>query len=154
MNAPGASGPPANRMVVAVLSLIGIFVAAYLTAHHLGWVGSLRCGAGFDCAAVQSSPYATVGPVPVALIGLAGYLALFVLALAGLRPGLWRSQVIGGLLFGGAAFGFLYAVYLTYLEAAVIHAWCQWCLISAVVITLVFIATLPEWRRIRKGVSP
>ncbi|HZD03987.1 MAG TPA: hypothetical protein VE173_03690, partial [Longimicrobiales bacterium] len=51
--------PPTNRMVVAVLSLVGFFVALYLFVHYVGWVGSLVCGIG-DCAAVQASPYSRV----------------------------------------------------------------------------------------------
>ena len=55
--------PPMHRMAVAVLSLIGFFVAAYLFAHNAGLLGEIVCGVG-DCATVQSSEYATVGPIP------------------------------------------------------------------------------------------
>lgn len=145
-----ATEAPLNRMLVAVLSLVGLFVAFYLLAHHLGWVGTLVCGVG-DCATVQASRYATVGPIPVAGIGFAGYAILLGLALAGLQPGRRDSAWIGGLLLAGATFGVAYAAYLTYLEAAVIHAWCQWCVISAIVITLIFLATLPEAGRLRRS---
>ena len=142
--------PPRNRMAVAVLSLIGAFVAFYLLASNLGWTPPVPCGSG-DCATVQSSKYAKVGPVPVSGIGLGGYVALLALALAGLWNRLSRSRLIPLLLFGGALFGVLYSAYLTYLEAAVIGAWCRYCVASAIIITVVFMATIPEVKRIRAG---
>ena len=135
-------------MAIAVLSLAGAFLAFYLVANNLGWVPPVPCGTG-DCGVVQASRYAWVGPVPVSAIGLAGYLGLFVLSLAGLQESMARSRVIALLLFGGALAGVLYSGYLTYLEAAVIRAWCRYCVASAVLITVVFAATIPEVRRIR-----
>ena len=139
-----------NRMVVAVLSLVGVFLAFYLVANNLGWVPRIPCGTG-DCGVVQSSSHAWVGPVPVSAIGLGGYLALFVLALMGLRESMASSRLIALLLFGGALAGVLYSGYLTYLEAAVIKAWCRYCVASAILITLVFLATIPEAGRIRRA---
>jgi hypothetical protein len=56
-------------------------------------------------------------------------------------------------LAGGATIGLLFSAYLTYLEAFVIHAWCRWCIASAVLAVLIFIFTLPEFRRLRSRVS-
>ncbi len=138
--------PPTNRMLIAVVSLVGLFIALYLTAHALGWTGPLVCGIG-ECETVQASKWAKVGSVPVALIGLLGYLALLVLAVLGIQPG-WRgSRAIGGLLLAGATFGFAFSAWLTYLEAFVIHAWCQWCVSSAILMTVIFVASLPELGR-------
>ncbi len=144
-----AGAPPVNRMVIATLSLIGFFIAAYLFAHNAGWTGPIVCGVG-DCATVQSSEYASVGPVPVSAIGLAGYVALLVLSFLGIQPGREDSPVIGGLLLTGATVGAAFSAYLTYLEAAVIHAWCQWCVVSAIVMALIFFASLPEAKRMRR----
>lgn len=151
--APAASSPspPRNRMVVAVLSLVGLFIALYLLAHSLGWTGSLICGIG-ECATVQSSAWAWVGPIPVSGIGVAGYAVLLGLALVGLRPGLRRSRTVGLLLLAGSGAGVAFSAWLTYLEAFVIRAWCQWCVVSAILITLIFLATLPELRR--RGATP
>lgn len=140
-------------MVVAVLSLIGAFVAFYLLAANLGWTPPVPCGTG-DCGTVQSSKYAQVGPVPVSGIGLAGYLALLALSLAGLRERMASSRAIPFLLLAGSLFGFLFSAYLTYLEAAVIEAWCRYCVASAIIITIVFAAALPELKRIRGGSGP
>jgi len=146
---PGAAaGPPLNRMLVSVLSLIGFFVALYLWAHNSGLTGPIVCGVG-DCATVQSSPYARIGGVPVSAIGVAGYTALFALSMAGLRPGRRESKTIAALLLAGAFTGTAFSAYLTYLEAAVIRAWCQYCVASAIIITLIFLTTLPEIGRLR-----
>lgn len=144
----GPAPPPTNRMAVALLSLGGFFVALYLLAYNTGLTGLVVCGVG-SCETVQASQYAKIGPVPVSAIGAAGYAVLFTLALVGIQPGRRESPVIGGLLLAGAAAGTAYSGYLTYLEAAVIHAWCQWCVISAVLVTLTFLAALPELRRLR-----
>jgi uncharacterized membrane protein len=141
-------GPPKSRMAVSILSLVGFFDALYLWAHNLGLAGPIVCGVG-DCETVQSSIYAKIGAVPVSGIGVVGYLALFVLALRGVQPLHRDSRLIGGLLLVGATIGVAFSGYLTYLEARVIHAWCQYCVGSAIVMTLIFVATLAEIPRLK-----
>lgn len=135
-------------MIAAVLSLIGVFLAFYLVASNLGWTPPIPCGSG-ACGLVQSSKYAWIGPVPVSAVGLAGYLALFALSIAGLQRSLSGSRAIAFLLFAGAVLGVLFSAYLTYLEAMVIQAWCRYCVASAILITVIFLTTLPEVKRIR-----
>ena len=142
---PPLRPPPRNRMVVAVLSLMGLFVALYLLAHSIGLI-PLICGVG-SCETVQSSPWAKVGQVPVPLIGVAGYVSLLVLAILGIQPSRKDSWGIGLLMLGLATGGMAYSAFLTYLEAAVIHAWCVWCVTSTALMTLIFLASLPELRR-------
>jgi len=137
-------------MVVAVLALGGFFVALYLFAHNLGLGGPIVCGVG-DCATVQSSQYATLGPIPVSFIGVLGYVVLLALAFVGLHPNHRESCMIGGLLLAGSLAGGLFSAYLTYLEAFVIEAWCQYCVISAIIIMLIFVASIPEVARLRAG---
>jgi uncharacterized membrane protein len=147
MSAPPA--PATNRMAIAVMALVGLFIALYLLAHALGWTGSLLCGLG-DCERVQQSRYSSIGAFPMAGIGVAGYIALLVVSLLGLQPGHRESRAVGTLLLIGGTVGFGFSLYLTYLEGAVIHAWCQWCVASAVLMTLIFLASLPETRRLRR----
>ena len=138
--------PPRNRMALAILALLGLLVALYMLAYALGFTGSVICGVG-NCEAVQSSPYARIGSFPVAGFGTLGYLTLLILSFLGLQPGSRGSRLIpAGLFFGGIA-GVGVSAYLTYLEAFVIHAWCQWCVASAIIMVLAFIASLPELRR-------
>jgi len=147
-----ASPPPMNRMVIAVLAMIGLFVALYLMAHNMGLTGPIVCGVG-DCGTVQSSVYAKVGPIPVSAIGVAGYLILLCLAYLGVQPIQRESPLIGAFLFGGSLGGVTFSAYLTYLEAFVIEAWCQYCVISAVVMLLIFLASLPEVPRFIRRAS-
>jgi uncharacterized membrane protein len=147
---PTSESPPRNRMVIAVLSLVGFFVAFYLLAHSLGWTGPLVCGIG-ECSTVQSSPYAWVGPLPVSAIGLAGYVLYLALSVLGIQPGWRSSKTVAVLLLASSTVGFVFSAYLTYLEAAVIHAWCQWCVISAILVTVIFLASLVEVGRLRKA---
>lgn len=139
--------PPRNRMFVAVLSLVGLLISLYMLAYALGLMGTIACGLG-DCERVQSSPYSHVGPVPVAAFGVLGYLALVVVSLKGLQPSSRGSRMIPLTLLAGGVMGVAFSAYLTYLEAFVIHAWCQWCVGSAILMVLAFLASLPELRRL------
>lgn len=128
-------------MAVAVLSLLGLLVSVYLWLWKLGFMGPMVCVSG-GCETVQMSEYAMLFGQPVALYGVLGFAALFVTSLVGLRP-TWLDRreptlVLLGLSFVGLAF----AAYLSYLEAAKIHAWCQWCVTCAVLILASFVAAL------------
>ena len=145
-----ASSTPVNRMAIALLALIGLLVSLYMSAYTLGIISSIMCGTG-GCERVQNSPWAEFLGMPVPFIGLVGYGALFLLALLGLQPPFGDDRRLPALILAGATVGLLFSAYLTYLEAAVIQAWCRWCIVSAVLATLVFLAALPELRRLRKS---
>jgi uncharacterized membrane protein len=133
-------------MVVAILALLGLLVALYMSAYAAGLTGPVLCNVG-NCEAVQSSPYSRLAGIPVAYFGVAGYLILLVVSLLGLQPGSQGSRWIPQALLGGGFLGVAFSAYLTYLEAYVIHAWCQWCVSSAVIMVLVFLASIPELKR-------
>lgn len=136
---------PRARMAIAVLSLIGLIVAGYLSLHRMGYIGSLQCAIG-GCEVVQSSRYAVFLGIPVAYLGLVAYAGLLVVSLLGVQPGRERARWISLALLAGSAVGVLFSAYLTYLEAFVIHAWCQWCVISAVIVTVIFVISVIEAR--------
>lgn len=140
--------PPLNRMILSILALPGLFVGLYMWAYAAGLTGPVLCSVG-DCEAVQSSEFSRIVGIPVAAFGVVGYLALLVVALMGLQPGFQGSRVIPALLLGGGVVGVVFSGYLTYLEAYVIHAWCQWCVSSAIIMVLAFLASLPEVKRMR-----
>ncbi len=144
--------PPLNRMVMAVLALIGVLISIYMLMYHLGLLGSIMCGTG-GCETVQNSPWASFLGVPVPLLGLLGYGALLAAALLGLRPGLVGDRRVAGVLVAGAVIGVGFSIYLTYLEMYVIHAWCRWCIASAVLAGLLFLAAIPEFTRLRGSAS-
>jgi uncharacterized membrane protein len=145
------NSPPLNRMVVATLALIGVFVSIYMLLYKLGAFGTIACGASSDCAVVQASPYAYFLGIPVAAWGVVGYLAIFGLALAGTRPGFGTDRRIAAGILALTGGAFLFSLYLSFLEEFVIGAWCRWCIASALLATLAFLFTLPEIRRIRRG---
>jgi uncharacterized membrane protein len=124
---------------VAVLALAGIAVAGYLTYVHYEGLSPV-CTTG-GCERVQASSYSEIGPIPVALLGLIGYVAI----LASLAI---RGDVGRALTFMLALTGFAFSVYLTYLELFVIDAICQWCVASAVVMTALLAAATVRLTRI------
>lgn len=138
-----------NRMVVAAVALVGVFVAAYLLLYNLGAVGSIVCGVGGGCETVQSSEYAYFLGVPVAAWGLGGYVAILLVALLGIQPAFADERWVAVTLFGLATVAFLFSLYLSALEQWVIGAWCRWCVVSAILATITFVFALPETRRFR-----
>jgi uncharacterized membrane protein len=125
-----------HRQAIALLALIGLFIALYLSLHRLGVIGQLQCGTG-ACETVQTSAYAVFLGIPVAFYGVAGYLALLVVSLVGLRPSWVARRGPTVLLAVMSGLGLAFTLYLTYLELFVIHAICRWCVASAVIIALI-----------------
>ncbi len=118
------------RVITAFLAVCGIAVATYLTIVHYD-TGALVCTVG-DCHAVQTSKYSSVGPIPVAVLGLGMYLTIGAISLVRWRrPDLSSTLTMAS--FAIVLAGVVYAAYLTYLELNVINAVCQWCVLSALI---------------------
>ncbi len=141
------------RMGAALMSLIGLLVAAYLYLYKIGRIGTLACGSG-GCETVQMSSWSRFAGVDVALIGVAGYVALLVLSLVALQPGAAAQRWPSDLLTALSGLGVLFAAYLTWLELFVIHAICRWCVGSAVIVTTVFTLALLDRRRLALPIEP
>jgi uncharacterized membrane protein len=131
-----------HRQAIAMLALVGFFVALYLWFYKIGVIGDLKCGTG-SCEFVQASRYAWLLGQPVALYGVVGYLALVVIALIGLQPGRLANPGPMRWLAALSVIGFAFTLYLTYLELFVIHAVCRWCIGSAVIMTLITAIAVP-----------
>jgi uncharacterized membrane protein len=121
-------------LVTAGLAVVGAAIAGYLTWVHYADVEPICAGGGGGCEKVQTSSYAELAGVPVAVIGLAGYLAILGSLLV---PG-EAGRMAGALL---ALVGFGFSAYLTYLELFEIDAICQWCVASAVVMAALAVVT-------------
>jgi uncharacterized membrane protein len=121
------------RIAILVLSLIGIGIAGYLTYVHYEGLKVLCLSSG-GCETVQASRFAKLDGVPVAVLGLAGYIGILGSLLV--RGELGR---IAG--FAIALIGFGFSMYLTYRELFTIKAICQWCVASAVLMTILAILT-------------
>jgi uncharacterized membrane protein len=126
------------RRVTIALTGLGLADAIYLTYIHYAGIKP-ACTAGQSCLKVQTSEWSHVGSVPVALIGLIGYVAIMATLLAPDREET-RLATLGMTLIG---FGF--SAYLTYRELFTIHAVCEWCAASAVILTLLLIASITRY---------
>jgi len=116
------------RRVTAALALVGIAIAGYLTWVHYAGLEAVCVGGGGGCERVQSSRWAELAGVPVAVLGLGGY----VLILASLAlPEELGAQAAAFL----SLVGFGFSAWLTYVEIEKIEAICQWCVASAVIMT-------------------
>ena len=135
------------RMAAALLSLVGLFLSAYLYLYKIGWIGTLACGAG-GCETVQTSQWSRFAGVEVALIGAVGYAGLLLASLASLQPGLAGRRWPSDLLLTLAAGGVLFTLYLSFLELFVIRAICRWCVGSAAIIVAILVAALLDRRRL------
>ena len=137
-------------MIVALLALIGGLVALYLTLYKLGVIAQLTCSVG-SCETVNTSRWATFLGMPVAAWGLATYLAIFALAMAGLGEKRERAPDISLALVAVSGWSVLFSGWLTYLELFVIHAICVWCVTSAAIMLSIFVTSLVDLRTVRQS---
>jgi uncharacterized membrane protein len=123
--------------VAALVSLVGLADSIYLTAEHLSG-RSVKCTIVSGCSEVLSSPYATVRGVPLALIGAVAYFSAFSLA----TLAVFDYKLAGSLLTILVVLMFLTTLWLFYLQAFVIGHFCQFCLLSAIVTTILTVLVL------------
>jgi uncharacterized membrane protein len=131
----------AVRRAVIVLSLIGVGIAGYLTWVHYGHLSVVCFSGGGGCEKVQSSDYAELAGIPVALLGLLGYIGILASVLLLPRD---EGKLASAFL---ALVGFGFSMYLTWAELFRIHAICQWCVASAVIMTALTVLTLARLLR-------
>ncbi len=136
-----------KRLLVALVALAGIFVALYLALYKLGYIGTLVCAVG-SCETVQTSKWATFLGFPVGAWGVAYYIAVFAISIAGLSDALSENPAVSRVLVGMTGFGVLFSLWLTYLELFVIHAICQWCVFSAILATALFVICVLDLREL------
>ena len=142
-----------RRQAIVLLALVGLLVATYLWLYKIGVLGELKCGTG-SCEYVQTSPYAEVLGVPVAFIGVVGYVVLFLVGLVGLQPKFQEDRRVTTLLAVLATAGFGFTLYLTAVELFVLHAICRWCVGSAVIMTALWLLALAGVVRSPSAAAP
>ena len=143
-----------KRLIVAALALAGNFISLYLTLYKIGVIGELSCSIG-SCETVNLSKWSRFLGLPVAAWGLFFYVDVFAIALMGTMPRFENEPIISLVLTAEAAVGVLFTAWLTYLELAVIHAICIWCVTSAVVVTLIFLTSALDLREFRsRSIAP
>jgi uncharacterized membrane protein len=147
-DARGADSRRARLLDVcaALLALVGLGDAVYLTVEHLTGA-SLQCSITHGCAEVLGSRFATVGGFPLASFGAAAYFMVFSLATlstfgyAGARK----------FLLPIVAVMFLFTLWLLYVQAFILHAFCQYCLLSAATTTLLTIIVILQRLDMRRA---
>lgn len=132
------------RYAIVILAILGIVASSLALKVHYDDPGKEPCSINdkWDCGVVNHSPYAMVRGVPVAAIGIAGYLLIAALSLAR-RKGLLLASVLIGLAF---------ALYLSNIEAHVLEVWCLYCVISQGIIAVLTLLSLIwiGWPKLRK----
>ncbi len=127
--------------VVAGLAAAGVAVSGYLSWHKV-FGGVLWCIGGTGCDVVNASPYAEIMGIPVAVFGLGTYVVLLGLGLAwrynGAATPIWVPLASSGLSLAG----WVFSVYLTWVEAFVLRRYCMWCLISLGMLTLLMAVSI------------
>jgi uncharacterized membrane protein len=121
------------RYLIALLAIAGIIVSGLaLRVHYSTETAPCSINEKWDCGIVNHSPYAEIRGIPVATIGIAGYLLIAVLALMRRR----------GLLLLAALIGMAFALYLTNIEAKVLGVWCLYCVISQAIIATITLLSI------------
>ena len=130
-----------TRSIIWITALVGLLISGYL-AYVKVFDTPIYCTPGLgDCVTVNSSRFSELWGIPIAIFGILSYLAILLLVFFGERLKLVKQyQVL--FIFGISLFGFLYSLYLTYLEIFVIQAICQWCVLSGLCMTIIFAASL------------
>ena len=133
---------------MALVSLFGLFLGAYLSLYKFGYIGTLSCSIG-SCETVQTSRWSVFLGLPVATWGVGFYAVMLALTIAGLQPRFEDSPSLALATLLLPAWGALFTAWLNYLEGFVIHAWCEWCLGSAAFVVVLFVLSAIEYRRCR-----
>ena len=133
------------RAAIAALALSGVAVTSYLVYSRYSGM-RLVCSTG-GCETVQHSKYAKAAGIPVAVLGLAAYLAVFVTALSARVE---AAAIGAAIVLAGLAFG----VYLIVIQVTVIDAICQWCLASDAILALLAVACAERLRRVTRRPQP
>lgn len=129
------------RKTLWIAALIGLLDSIYLTIAKL-LNSKAMCIEGLgDCWSVNNSPYSEIAGIPIAIFGALTYLAILALLFLENRSEFWQSNASTAI-FGITLVGVLYSAYLTYIEIAVLRAICPFCVVSAILMTILFIGSV------------
>lgn len=131
-------------LVSLALALAGAAIAAYLTYVHYN-IDALVC-AGGGCEVVQTSKYSEIMGIPVAIFGLAMFLGVAALIVVRERMLDYAYLANAGIIVALVA-ALIYYAYLTYLEARVIYAWCEWCVVTSIITLILFLIEANRMRQ-------
>lgn len=128
------------KQITIALSVIGLLVSIYMTIYKVT-SNEAMCVGSSGCSEVNASRYSEVNGIPVAVLGVVGYAAILALLFLEERSGFFREN--GTMMFFGISLvGFLFTLYLIYVEVALIKAYCPFCLTSQAVMSVIFIISV------------
>ena len=128
------------KQVTIALTVLGLLVSIYMTIYKVTNNESMCIGSG-GCSIVNASGYSSVRGIPVAVFGVIGYLAILALFYLESIPGFFQTN--GSMLqFAVTLTGFLFTVWLIFVEVALLKAYCPFCITSQVAMTIIFILTV------------
>ena len=128
------------RQIAIALAIVGLLVSIYMTIYKLTNNDAMCIGSS-GCSEVNASRYSEINSIPVAVLGVIGYAIILALLFLEQRPGFFQQN--GTLLFFGVSLlGFLFTLYLIYVEVTLIKAYCPFCLTSQAVMTIIFIISV------------
>jgi uncharacterized membrane protein len=139
-----------RRQTLALLAVVGICIALYLTLYKVGVIGVLSCSIG-SCETVNTSKWSVLLGIPIAAWGLAAYVALLLLAMIGSGESREESVPISLMLVALAGWSVLFSAWLTYLELFVIHAICIWCVSSAILWVVILAVSVLDLRAVSRA---
>ena len=128
------------RQISIALAILGLLISIYMTIYKVTNNESMCIGSS-GCSEVNASRYSEINGIPVAALGVVGYALILALLFLEQRPGFFQENGTY-LFFGVSLMGFLFTLYLIYLEVALIKAYCPFCLASQAIMTVIFIISV------------
>lgn len=145
---------PTHRLLHLLLlsAALGLAISAYALGHHFEVLPGTICTFGdtFNCDTVNRGPLSEIATIPVAALGVFGFFMILVGALLKYRT--QDDHSLSVFLLFSSSLGFAFSLYLTFLEAFVLHAWCLLCLVTFFAITTAFVCSLVLFLRDRRPV--
>ena len=138
------------------IALIAAIIGA-LDSLYLSWVKIINsqvfCGTSGQCETVNNSRYSEISGIPIAYLGLGAYLVILAFLYIETRSSFWKENSPLAI-FGISLVGVIYSAYLTYIEIAVLHAICPYCVVSALVMLCLFIISIFRLLQVQTGSKP
>jgi len=128
------------QQITIALAILGLLVSIYMTIYKITSNDNMCLGSG-DCSTVNASRYAEVNGIPVALIGVLGYAAIIGIHWLERKNEFFEDNG-SMILFGISLIGFLFTLWLVYVEIALIKALCPFCVTSQITMTIIFILSI------------
>lgn len=136
------------RTFFVIIAILGLILSVFLLKEHYASSGSSFCdfSSRINCDVVNKSPYASLFGIPIALLGLFYYLGILLFALIPERLAAVMTDGDGeflSIIFAGyTLFGFIFSLYLTFIEAFLLGVWCPFCVCSALLATILFVTAV------------